>query len=79
MMMDGHVLCQERNTCLVALGKCVLETLMKEEVEQLAEIQSVVNGLQVPVLAQVMSTKTEEDCTTIEQVRLRWCSLLDQE
>ena len=58
-MLDCHVLCQERNTCLVALSKRALETFVKEEVEQQTEIPSVMNGLPVPAFAQVMSTKTE--------------------
>ncbi|XP_063847552.1 ubiquitin carboxyl-terminal hydrolase 25-like [Scylla paramamosain] len=77
--LNGRVLCQARNACLVALSKRVLDTFVKEEAEQLGDIPGVVNGLLVPALAQLLSSDTEEDRTTIEQVRARWCLLLDQE
>ncbi|KAG0730463.1 Ubiquitin carboxyl-terminal hydrolase 25 [Chionoecetes opilio] len=77
--LDGQVLCQARNSCLLALNKRVLDTFEKGEAEQLGELPGVVNSLIVPALAQLLSSDTEEDRTTVEHVRKRWCDLLHQE
>ena len=77
--LDGQVLCQARNSCLVSLTKRMLDTFVKEEVEQLGEIPGLVNSLVVPALAQLQTSDSEDDRTTIELVRARFCNLLDQE